>query len=65
MRVGPPLGFIPDPIEAIRASRNNFTIGQAFPLPAAGEVPEAAKVLIRSSMDIVQYPAGPAAYTEF
>lgn len=65
MRVGPPLGFHTDPIETVRATRNAFTIGQAFPVPAAGQVPEAAKVLIRSPMDIVQFPAGPAAYSEF
>nr|WP_250808083.1 hypothetical protein [Neorhizobium tomejilense] len=65
MRVGPPLGFHVDPIETVRASRNAFTVGQAFPLPAAGAVPEAANVLIRSPMDVVQFPAGHAAYTEF
>jgi hypothetical protein len=65
MRVGPPLGFHTDPIESIRASRNAFTIGQAFPLPSAGHVPESAKILIRAPLDIILYPAGPAAYSEF
>ncbi|MCV9963834.1 hypothetical protein OIU34_18310 [Pararhizobium sp. BT-229] len=65
MRVGPPLGFHVDPIEAIRASRNAYTIGQAFPLPTAGFVPPAAKILVRPPLDIVLYPAGPAAYAEF
>jgi hypothetical protein len=65
MRVGPPLGFHVDPIESIRASRNAFTIGQAFPLPTAGSVQPAATVLVRPPLDIIQYPAGPAAYTEF